>query len=93
MRIRPGARSSGVCLGLVVTAMSAAGCAPAPDRARHTVEEYRHDPELRPEELARCSSDPGALGSSADCVNVREADEMESVGSLRDRRLRVPPKK
>ena len=94
MRFRPGARSSGVCLGIVVTAISAAGCAPAPDRARHTVEEYRHDPKLRRQELAHCANDPGTLKSSADCVNVREAEEIESVGTFRERPpLRVPPKK
>lgn len=93
MRIRPGARSLAVCLGIVVTAMSAAGCAPAPDRARHTVEEYRRDVELRRRALARCSSDPGTLERSADCVNVREAEEMESVGTLRERTLRVPSTK
>ena len=93
MRIRPGARSLRMCLGIVVTAMSAAGCAPAPDRARHTVEEYAQAPELRREELARCSNDPGTLERSSDCVNVREAEEIASVGSLRERRLRVPPKK
>jgi len=76
-----------MCLGFVVTALSAAGCAPAPDRATHTVEDYKQDFQLRREELARCTTDPGSLGKSADCVNVREAERSVGIGSLRD----LPP--
>jgi len=73
-----------MCLGFVVTALSAAGCAPAPDRATHTVEDYTRDAQLRREELARCTADPGSLGKSADCVNVREAERRVGIGSLRN---------
>ena len=74
--------------------MSAAGCAPAPDRARYTVEAYAHDAELRRLTLERCANDPGTLGKSADCVNAREAERRVGVGSLRDLPpLRLPPKK
>lgn len=76
-------------LGIVVTVISAAGCAPAPDRAGHTVEEYRQDPALRREELARCANDPGTLENSPGCVNAREAERAAGVGSLRD----LPPLK
>jgi hypothetical protein len=76
-----------MCLGFAVTALSAAGCAPAPDRATHTVEEYTQDARLRVEELARCVNDPGSLGHSADCVNVREAQRRVGIGFLRD----LPP--
>jgi len=94
MWFRPGARSVRIGLGIVVTFLSAAGCAPAPDRARHTVEEYRQDPELRRQQFALCANDPGTLGKSADCINVREAERAASVGSLRDLPpLRLPPKK
>ena len=94
MRFRPGARSVRMCLGFVVTALSAAGCAPAPDRASHTVEEYKQDTPLRREELARCTNDPGSLKDSADCVNVREAEKSVSFGSLRDLPpLRLPDNK
>jgi hypothetical protein len=94
MGFRPGARSVRFCLGIVVTAISAAGCAPAPDRAQHTVEAYRNDPELRRQELERCTNDPGTLKSSADCANAREAERSIGVGSLRDLApLRLPPKK
>ena len=93
MRFRPGARSVRIGLGIVVTVASAAGCAPAPDRARHTVEEYRSDTNLRRDELRSCMNDPGTLGHSADCVNAREAERAAGVGSLRDLPpLRLPPK-
>ena len=84
MGFRPGARSVRMCLGIVVTAISAAGCAPAPDRASHTVEDYKQDAQLRRAELARCTSDPGSLKDSPDCVNVREAERSVGVGNLRD---------
>jgi hypothetical protein len=91
MRVRPGARSVRMCLGFAVTALSAAGCAPAPDRASHTVEEYKQDAQLRREAFARCTADPGSLRSSADCVNVRQAERSVGVGSLRELPpLRVP---
>ncbi len=94
MRFRPGARSVRMCLGIVVTALSAAGCAPAPERATHTVKDYKQDVQLRREELARCTEDPGVLGKTPDCVNVREAERSVGVGSLRDLPpLRLPDEK
>ena len=70
-------------LGIVVTAISAAGCAPAPDQATHTVDEYRKDRALLQQMLERCAEDPGTLGKSADCINAREAARSVGVGSLR----------
>jgi hypothetical protein len=84
MQFRPGAQFARKCLGLVVTLTSAAGCAPAPDQASHTVEEYRHDAELRGLEFARCANDPASREALPDCVNAREAERLEGVGSLRD---------
>lgn len=93
MRFRPGARHVRMCLGIIVTFLSAAGCAPAPDRASHTVEDYKQDAQLRREELTRCTKDPGTLKNSPDCVNVREAERSVGVGNLRDLPpLRLPPK-
>jgi hypothetical protein len=83
-----------MCLGLVVTVLSAAGCAPAPDRARHTVEDYRNDGRLRQKVVADCTNDPGTLGHSADCINALEAQRIAGVGSLRDLPpLKLPAKK
>jgi hypothetical protein len=72
-----------VCLGLVVTFASAVGCAPAPDRASHTVDEYRSDANLREHQFARCTKDPASRDSLPDCINAREAERLEGVGSLR----------
>jgi hypothetical protein len=83
MKFRPGVQQVRRCLGLVVTIASAAGCAPVPDRATHTVEEYRRDAQLREGEFLRCANDPGSKGSSPDCVNAREAERLEGLGSLR----------
>jgi len=83
MRFRPGARSRRFCLGIIVTFLSAAGCAPAPDRALHTVEEYKSDATLRQGMLKRCANDPGTLKTSPDCVNVRDAEKSLDVGNLR----------
>lgn len=66
---------------------SAVACTPDVDAARHTVEEYRADSELRREVFAACANDPGTSGESADCVNAIEAERLESRGSLRD----LPP--
>jgi hypothetical protein len=38
MRFRPGARCVRMCLGFVVTTVSAAGCAPVPDQSRQTLD-------------------------------------------------------
>lgn len=84
MWFRPGAQLQRIRLGLVVTALSAASCAPAPDRARHSVEDYATDPALRHETLARCANDPGTLGKTPDCVNVNEAERRVGIGSLRE---------
>ena len=83
MRFRPGVQHVRMCLGLVVTLTSAVGCAPAPDRASYTVDEYRHDAKLRELTFARCSKDPVSRDTSPDCINAREAERLEGVGSMR----------
>ena len=91
---RPGAYSVRTCLGIVVTAISAAGCAPAPDQVQHTVDDYLKDRTLRQQELTRCLNDPGSLGKTADCANATAAERTAGVGSLRDLSpLELPPKK
>jgi hypothetical protein len=83
MQFRPGVQHVRKCLGLVVTLTSAVGCAPAPDRALHTVDEYRQDAKLRELEFARCAKDPASRDVLPDCINAREAERLEGVGSLR----------
>lgn len=94
MQFRPGARRVRIRLGIAVTVMSAAGCAPAPNSAHHTVEGYLKNPDLRRAALVRCANDPGRLGSTADCVNARKAEGIAGLGSLRDLPpLKLPPGK
>jgi len=71
-----------ICVATLVGVV--VSCAPAPPVAEHTVSEYRADASLRREVLARCLNDPGGLGQTPDCVNAREAERLESRGSLRD---------
>jgi len=65
----------------IVTAVS---CTPGTPVAEHTVSDYRADASLRREVFARCVDDPGGIGKTPDCVNAREAERLESHGSLRE---------
>jgi hypothetical protein len=87
LKFRPGVLGARFSLGIVVTAISAAACTPAPDRAAHTVSEYRENPGLRNDEFARCANDPGTLADTPDCRNVREAKRLAEPDSLRS----LPP--
>jgi len=69
--------------------------APAPDRASHTVDEYRSDAKLRELTFARCAKDPASRDVLPDCINAREAERLEGVGSLRKLaplELPIPPR-
>lgn len=68
---------AGVILGAV-------GCGREAAVARRTVEDYRADKPLREEVFQKCANDPGTLRNTPDCVNAREAERLESYGSLRD---------
>jgi hypothetical protein len=74
-------------LATIVVAMSLVCCTRQPEPARHTVAEYHANPELRRERFARCSDDPGTLGSTPDCINVRQATLLEDSRSIRE----LPP--
>ena len=78
---------------LAITVVVLAGaCSPAPERARHTVDEYRADEGLRDQQLALCETDPGTLGHTPDCINAKEAARRENRRSLRDLPpVRLPP--
>jgi hypothetical protein len=93
MRFRPGAQGW-LRLGLVVTILSTASCAPAPDRARHTVAEYATDAALLQRQMAVCTNDPGTLRGTPDCINAEAAQRQAGIGSLRTLPpLRLPDKK
>jgi hypothetical protein len=71
------------CIAVLVL-VSLVACTRQPEVAHHTVEEYRADKTLRQDTFKRCANDPGSLGKSPDCINAREAERLESIGSLRD---------
>jgi hypothetical protein len=76
-------RTLGVSAATAV-ALGLACCARQPEQAQHTVAEYRANADLRREQFARCTNDPGTLGKTPDCVNAREAQRLEDIGSVRD---------
>jgi len=68
------------------------GCARESSSAAHTVADYRANGVLRKEAFARCANDPGTLGETPDCVNVREAQRLEDLGSIRNTPpIKLPP--
>ena len=81
-----------VALAMTGVALTLVCCARQPAPARHTVAEYQANPELRREQFARCSADPGTLGSTPDCINVRQATLLEDSRSIRELPpIRLPP--
>ncbi len=71
----------------VVAAFAALGgvaCTRDANIARHTVAEYRDNAPLRREVFAQCLNNPGTLGQTADCVNARDAERLESRKPLRN---------
>jgi hypothetical protein len=76
-------RTLGVSAATVV-ALGLTCCARQPEAAQHTVAEYRANADLRREQFARCTNDPGTLGKTPDCVNALEAERLVDIGSVRD---------
>jgi hypothetical protein len=77
---------------LLSVAIVLGGCAREPSSAAHTVADYRANGGLRKEAFARCANDPGTLGQTPDCVNVREAQRLEDLGSIRNTPpIKLPP--
>lgn len=70
---------------VIVFGTAMAGC--SPDRARHTLDEYRADANLRHSQMDRCKEDPGTLAKTPDCINARQAAVLEDQVRLRD----MPP--
>jgi hypothetical protein len=46
-----------------------------------TVDEFVSQPELRNKVSALCRNDPGRMGATPNCVNVRRADHIASMGT------------
>jgi hypothetical protein len=73
----------GVCLALTLSA----ACTRAPDATAPTVTYLREHDDERRELLKRCMDDPGTLGHTPACVNVKQATLIVDVGSFRS----LPP--
>lgn len=71
----------------VATLLMAAACAPEPQVARYTVDQYRANAALRRAQVARCEADPGTLADTPDCINARQAAAFEDHPRVRD----LPP--
>ena len=81
-----------MCLGFVVTAISAAGCAPVPDRSTRTVDYYTGHAQERQTMLEECKNNPGELASSPNYLNAMAAARPAGQGSLRTLSpLELPP--
>ncbi len=74
--------SASLLAGATVVALT--GCTREPEAAQHTVTEYRANADLRRDVFARCTNDPGTFGKTPDCVNAREAQRQEDLGSVRN---------
>ena len=75
-------------LSIVSIAVLMCGCGRGPAAAIQelgdrvlTVDEFLAQPELRGKVSARCRNDPGRLGCTPNCVNVRRADHVASMGT------------
>jgi hypothetical protein len=84
--IRHGARGTQWCLGIVVT-IGAAACAPSPEPTHQTVEYYQANPQVREAKVSECANDPGGLGKTPDCINAKQATQIEDIGNVQD----LPP--
>lgn len=74
---------------VVLIVLIIVACTPASPSARYTVEQYRSDQTLRLAQLKRCTRYPATVGQSAECINAREAERLEGIGSFQT----LPPLK
>jgi hypothetical protein len=56
-----------------------------------TVDEFLAQPELRKKVSAYCHNDPGRTGLTPNCVNVRRADHIASMGTADSLRIDMKP--
>jgi len=72
-----------ISLWSIMAMLALAACAREP-KAAHTVDDYMANRELRVETLKACANNPGELGNTPDCVNVKAATKQHDIGSLKD---------
>jgi hypothetical protein len=75
-----------MCLGFVVTAISAAGCAPVPDRSIRKVDFYTGHAQEGQTMLEECKNNPVGLAGLPTCINAMVA-RLAGQASLRT----IPP--
>lgn len=56
-----------------------------------TVDEFLAQPELRKKVTAYCHNDPGRTGLTPNCVNVRRADHIASMGTADSLHIDLKP--
>jgi hypothetical protein len=56
-----------------------------------TVDEFLAQPELRKKVSAYCHNDPGRTGVTPNCVNVRRADHIASMGTAHSLHIDLKP--
>lgn len=56
-----------------------------------TVDEFLAQPELRKKVSVYCHNDPGRTGMTPNCVNVRRADHITSMGTADSLRIDMKP--
>jgi hypothetical protein len=56
-----------------------------------TVDEFLAKPELRKKVSAYCHNDPGRTGMTPNCVNVRRADHIASMGTADSLHIDLKP--
>jgi hypothetical protein len=83
---------------LILAAVLLGGCGrdvgtavPAVGERVLTVDEYLAQPDLRKKVSAFCHNDPGRLGMTPNCVNVRRADHIASMGSASSLHIDLSP--
>jgi hypothetical protein len=62
------------------------GCSREEESAR-TVSWFQQHPNEREATVARCTDNPGQLGQTPNCINAKQAEALERIGSLR----KLPP--
>jgi len=56
-----------------------------------TVDQYLAQPDVRKKVSAACHNDPGRLGLTPNCVNVRRADHIASMGTASSLHIDLSP--
>jgi hypothetical protein len=56
-----------------------------------TVDQYLAQPDMRKKVSLACHNDPGRLGLTPNCVNVRRADHIASMGTAASLRIDLSP--